>query len=111
MIKVEVMRSGNMITGYKVEGHANHAPRGEDIVCAAVSMLAQSTLVGLGEIVSIPMQADVKEGLVNVHLDLSDRKLLEDAQVLLETMVLTVKTLIQGKEYSKYIAIDDVWVD
>ena len=38
---------GNYTHGYTVEGHADFAVHGQDIVCAAVSALTQTTLMAL----------------------------------------------------------------
>ena len=42
MIKIEATRKDGKIINLSVKGHANSAPKGEDLVCAAVS----SILVG-----------------------------------------------------------------
>ena len=42
MIKITASRNNGKITSLTVKGHANSAPHGEDLVCAAVS----SILVG-----------------------------------------------------------------
>ena len=42
MIKIEATRNNGKIISLTVKGHANSAPHGEDLVCAAVS----SILVG-----------------------------------------------------------------
>ena len=42
MIKIEATRKDGKIINLTVKGHANSAPKGEDLVCAAVS----SVLVG-----------------------------------------------------------------
>ena len=42
MIKIEATRKNGKIISLTVKGHANSAPKGEDLVCAAVS----SILVG-----------------------------------------------------------------
>ena len=44
MITVTICKSG-----FTVEGHADFKPKGEDIVCAAVSVLTQTALLGLGK--------------------------------------------------------------
>lgn len=38
-----------------IAGHAGMAPKGEDIVCAAVSALGQALIVGLRDILGIPV--------------------------------------------------------
>ena len=49
MIEVEINeeRDGR-ISAFSVHGHSGTAPKGRDIVCAGVSALAQTALLGLG---------------------------------------------------------------
>ena len=49
MIEVEIKeeRDGR-ISAFSVHGHSGTAPKGRDIVCAGVSALAQTALLGLG---------------------------------------------------------------
>ncbi|MCL6451820.1 MAG: 50S ribosomal protein L27 [Acetobacteraceae bacterium] len=48
MIRVEVRRGpGGGVAGLRVEGHAGYAPRGRDIVCAAVSALVQTAALAV----------------------------------------------------------------
>ncbi|WP_418790732.1 ribosomal-processing cysteine protease Prp [Phosphitispora sp. TUW77] len=105
MIIVSIERSNGTIRGYTVKGHAGYLPPGEDIVCAAVSMLTQTTLLGLMRF--------IKEGL-SYHIDslgtltcrlpeeLSKKEQLQ-AQAILETMVMGLKNL-QGN-YKGYIRV------
>ena len=45
MIKITVYQNAkNEYVGFLTEGHAGYAPAGEDIVCAAVSMLVINTI-------------------------------------------------------------------
>ena len=49
MIEVEIYeeRDGR-ISAFSVQGHSGTAPKGRDIVCAGVSALVQTALLGLG---------------------------------------------------------------
>ena len=48
MIRISVVRDRRGdIVGWSVSGHSGFAPRGEDIVCAGVSAIVQTTLLGL----------------------------------------------------------------
>ena len=49
MIEVEIHeeRDGR-ISAFSVQGHSGTAPKGRDIVCAGVSALSQTALLGLG---------------------------------------------------------------
>jgi len=50
MINIDIYRNedGN-ISGYRVHGHSGTAPRGSDIVCAGISSLAQTALLGISK--------------------------------------------------------------
>jgi uncharacterized protein len=39
----------------RVIGHANSAPKGQDVVCAAVSTLTQALYYGLSEVMRVPV--------------------------------------------------------
>lgn len=43
MIKITIFKKDSKYVGFNVEGHANYAESGKDIVCAAVSTLAYNT--------------------------------------------------------------------
>ena len=48
MITVTLVRDNKKaITGFTISGHAKTAPHGQDIVCAGVSTLAQSAIMGI----------------------------------------------------------------
>lgn len=48
MITVTLVRDNNKaITGFAISGHAKTAPHGQDIVCAGVSALTQSSIMGI----------------------------------------------------------------
>ena len=49
MIEVVICEEKNgRISAFRVHGHSGTAPKGRDIVCAGVSALAQTALLGLG---------------------------------------------------------------
>lgn len=48
MITVTLIRDNKQaIAGFNVSGHAQAAPHGQDIVCAGVSALVQSSIMGI----------------------------------------------------------------
>ena len=47
MIKVTVSRNDGRISSVEIKGHSGYAKAGRDIVCAAVSAIAQTALMGL----------------------------------------------------------------
>ena len=49
MIEIEIYEEKDgRISAFSVHGHSGLAPKGRDIVCAGVSTLAQTALLGLG---------------------------------------------------------------
>lgn len=69
MIKISVMRQDDdKIIGLSVEGHAGAGAYGQDIVCAGVSALAQSVILGLAKHLHRDIDYDVKPGYLSVVL-------------------------------------------
>ena len=61
MIQIDVFRiSDGKISGYQVHGHSGTAPKGRDIVCAGISALAQTALLGIGEHLHRPVDFQIK---------------------------------------------------
>lgn len=86
MIRVKVFsNSYGKISGFTVTGHSDTAARGEDIVCAGVSSLAQTALLGLGEYLHREMDYSVASGKLSMQLKEAPDELTES---ILETMLL-----------------------
>ena len=47
MIKIEIARTDGKIKSLSIKGHSNSAPKGEDIICSAVSAVSQGGLNAL----------------------------------------------------------------
>ncbi|KAB3531429.1 ribosomal-processing cysteine protease Prp [Alkaliphilus serpentinus] len=107
MIKIVIKRNENgNISEFDIKGHASSAKAGEDIVCAAVSVLSQTTLLGLYEILKIELDHQREKGDIYCRIpDNLPQSKREDANILLETMVLGLKSLVIG--YPKYIELHD----
>ena len=62
MIKVTIYQnSEGEITGVSIQGHAGYADNGSDIVCAAVSVLAQNTVNSIEQFTEDRFSVDVDE--------------------------------------------------
>lgn len=99
-IKVDYDSQG-MITGYKVEGHAELAEAGQDIVCAAVCTLTQTPILGLERHLKYKPHYSVVRDTLQVQLDRVD----ETTQAILMTMVYGLRDL--AKDYSKFVRIEN----
>lgn len=69
MIKIQIFRTlAGEISGFEVNGHANTAPRGQDIVCAGVAALTQTAVLGLERYLSRDFSLKIKEGQLALEL-------------------------------------------
>lgn len=107
MISIVITRDINSnISDFDITGHASAAKPGEDIVCAAVSVLAQTTLLGLHHVVKVEIEFERDSGDIFCRMPegLTPEKR-EAANILLETMVIGFKNLVVG--YPTYIELHD----
>ncbi|MCR5774302.1 MAG: ribosomal-processing cysteine protease Prp [Lachnospiraceae bacterium] len=104
MIEVLISRDkAGDITGFKVEGHALFAKAGNDIICAAVSMLTINTLNAIEQFLPeerIIVDIDREKGSISAKLK---DKPTERSELLLRTFHLgMVSTEEQyGRQYVK----------
>lgn len=105
MITVELfVDEQESIRTFCIKGHAGAAPYGEDIVCASISVLGQTAVIGLNHVLSKSPETEIKSGLLHCTLpgDLSAKEQ-ELAQVILKTMELGLRAL--EPNYGKYFKI------
>ena len=105
MIKVTVYQnSRDVYCGFRMEGHAEYAEYGSDIVCSAVSVLVINTMNSIEKFTE-----DKFEGTVHQEKDVVSFNLLSDpvsasAELLLNSLVLGLEG-IQSEYGKKYIKI------
>ena len=86
MIRVRIERdSTGRIQGFEAKGHAGAGPRGNDIVCAAVSVLTDSVFLGLDRHLKRELEWDADSGDISVRLKEAPDELTE---AILATLVL-----------------------
>lgn len=69
MIEISIRKNG-----VTVSGHANYAPRGQDIVCAAVSTLALTLIKSIEDLTDDKIQYSISPGRVDIeYKDLSKK--------------------------------------
>ena len=79
--------------GFQTEGHAEYADPGQDIVCAAASILVINTINAIEEI------SEDETGMISYHLNHPSK----DAQLLLNTMILGLEQMVDDDNYAEYI--------
>ena len=83
MIRVTLYRENGLLTGFECRGHADFAAYGQDIVCAAVSVLTTTCVNALETVAHVEAKVSAREGNMVVHLPPDSG---HDAQVILAAM-------------------------
>ncbi len=97
-------REDGLLSGFEIEGHAAFAPHGEDIVCAGISILAQTTALGLQKVLELEPEIKIEEGYLKCHFQKPlTREKQREAAVLMDTMVLGMEET--ARHYPGYLEI------
>lgn|SRR5690554_3043033 len=106
MTSIQLLRSAGRFVGFKAKGHTGYGPTGQDIVCAGVSTLVQTTVLGLQELVGLDLEIkqNQKNGLFHCLIPTTvDENKLEQAHLIFNLMYLGLQQIAQ--EYRKYVQI------
>lgn len=93
---------GKFYNGFHLNGHAEYAEHGQDIVCAGVSAMAQMTLNGL--MMVSPINFNKADGQLNVILHTRS----DASDLLVETFVTSLEQLVV--QYPEHIKIEGIEV-
>ncbi|KNF09440.1 protein of unknown function DUF464 [Gottschalkia purinilytica] len=111
MTNIKILSNkNNEIVQYIVSGHSGYGIAGEDIVCAAISILTETTLISLNKVCGIDEKdilysIDEEKGYLNVSIPNNlDREKREKADIVLQTMIVGLEGLLEI--YSKYITLE-----
>ena len=106
MVKVEFVRSSGKIVSFRIKGHAMPKEKQLDIdlICSAISAISQTTVIGIEEVLKIRAKYVIDDGFLNLNLEDQTLEDIERCQVLLETMILGLKSI--EITYGKYIKVE-----
>lgn len=107
MIVVSVNRSKEgQIREFIINGHAEYDKPGKDIVCAGVSAVSGTAIIGMERLLGIKLNLDVSKGHLKCSLpgDIPEQQS-ESVNLILETMVLGLKDI--RKKYKKFVKVLD----
>ena len=92
-------------TGFQTEGHAEYADPGQDIVCAAVSMLVINTInaVDLYTDDEASLISDEESGMISWNLQ---QRPSAETDLLLKTMILGLRQMAYDDNYAEYIQLN-----
>ena len=104
MTTIAIFKSKDSYRGFTCMGHAGFARSGNDIVCAAISVLVINTLNSIEELAKeeIIAQSDEKKGYIECHFpdEINDK-----TKLLMDSMVMGLKEIKRnyGKKYFELI--------
>ena len=100
MIKAAFVYRGEDLKSLTVKGHAESAPKGEDLICAAISAIVVGGLNAYKDDESL-YEAKVEEG--NVELLVKGKQSVHD-QIVNETIESQIKDV--AASYPKYVTLE-----
>lgn len=108
MIQAWISKKDGRINQFKLTGHADSGEYGQDIVCAAVSVLSINTVNSIEQITSIKPEVisnDTEGGYMKVTVPYSDNHQLEDQiQTLLRSLEIGLTDV--SESYGDYIKVN-----
>lgn len=109
-LKVTIIKKNDLITGFKIKGHANYDAYGHDIVCAAVSILAQTTIQSILDHTTIEnknIDFDLQNG--SGYVSINNEFIDDNINLLLKAF----ETGVKGVEetYGDYVIVIEEEVD
>ena len=121
MIKIAILQKGDLSLGFKISGHALSREEIEstvgdayDLICNSVSVLSQSVLIGMEEVLKLPVKYEINDGYLSLNLSDLKEDEIEKGQVLLKTFEKSMESLMMSLEASfgknkrnKYISLQN----
>ena len=105
MTEITVWSRRGRLVGFDAIGHTGYAEEGEDIVCAAVSAITQTAVIGITEVIKAPCALDVSDGELHLMLEKSVKgKQFEQAELILRTMLAGLRSI--ETDYSDYLKLE-----
>ena len=119
MIRVTILQKGNISLGFKISGHAlsreeieNTIGDAYDLICNSVSVLSQGAVIGMEEVLKLPVKYEINDGYLSLNLSGLKEDEIEKGQVLLKTFEKSIESLMMSLEASfgknkrnKYISL------
>ena len=97
MITVTVTRENGDPVGFTVKGHANMGEYGEDLVCAAVSAIVQTAILGITEVCHISAGVSIEEGeTVCILSKDANADAIQRAGIVMNTMIAGLRSVQQS---------------
>ena len=97
MVRVTVLRERGTPVGFELTGHADQGAYGEDIVCAGISAITETALLGITDVLKLDAATVREDGHVRCELSRETAgEDLEKAAVVFNTMIAGLESLRQA---------------
>ena len=106
MIHADFVKTGDLLTGFCLTGHAGYDDYGHDIVCASVTSAVQMAANGITEVLKLGAQVDVGENEIKMTLDRADAK---KGQAFLQALLLHLNLLSEDYEGTIQVNLSEVY--
>ena len=106
MIKIRIETKSNNIISFTINNHALRerdmilAGEAYDMVCNSVSVLSQSVIIGLDEVLKLNVNYEISDGYLKLDLNGFTSDEINQAQVLLKTFEKSLDSVILSIEQS-----------
>lgn len=106
MTKIQIYKKNNNIVGFTLSGHTNFSQHGQDVLCAGISAISQSTVLGIISVLKLQPELEKNDDKGYLKIDLSNcsENEIKSAQVLLKTMQISLQDILIGNE--KYMKVE-----
>ena len=102
MITIKIKTNKSNIMSFDILSHALEnreailAGDAYDMICNSVSVLSQSVIIGLDEVLKLNVNYQIKDGFLSMNLEGLSLEQIKQAQVLLKTFELSIISTIQS---------------
>ncbi len=72
MIRIEFRKTSETGCFLKIKGHDYEAEKGSNLVCCAVSVLAQNFVVGIEQVLMAKVSGKIEYGLCDIKVEVTD---------------------------------------
>ena len=106
MIEIRIESKNENIMSFRINNHALIgreailAGDAYDMVCNSVSVLSQSVVIGMEEVLKLPVKYEVKDGFLSLNLHNLKNEDIKKGQILLLTFEKSLESLIMSLDVS-----------
>lgn len=107
MTNITFLKKNDLIIGFEVKGHTGKANRGEDLLCAQISTIAQLAVVGIEEVGRINAFREISDGYLKITISEKNAKD-EKVQFLFSTCLKSFKSVVINEEKFAKLEVKNV---